>query len=63
MIIDYKFALGAMVIIKCLETEGRVVSVWSGRRGNEYQVRYCYNGKFEEIYFFEDEIEEVKDVC
>lgn len=60
MIIDYKYAIGDRVYIKELETHGRMVSVWSGRRGNEYQVRYCYNGKFEEVYFFEDELAEAK---
>lgn len=24
------------------------------------QVLYCYNGKFEDVYFFEDELEKEK---
>ena len=59
MEIKYKFSIGELVLIKALETEGRLLSVWSGRRGSEYQVRYCYNGKFEEVYFFEDELESI----
>lgn len=56
MIINFKFPIGDRVKIKIIEIEGIVLSVWVGRRGEEYQVRYCYNGKFEEIYFFEHEI-------
>lgn len=57
MTIDYKFAIGDVVKVKELELKGRVTSVWSGRRGNEIQVRHCTNGKYEDIYFFEDELE------
>lgn len=61
MEINFKFAIGDKVMIKEIETKGIVLSVWAGRRGEEYQVRYCYNGKFEEIYFFEHEIVAVDD--
>jgi hypothetical protein len=59
MTIDYKFSIGDIVKIKELELNGRVISVWSGRRGNEIQVIYFCNGKREEVYFFEDELEGV----
>lgn len=62
MTIEYKFSIGQKVWIKELEHIGVVLSVWSARRGNEIQVRYCLNSKFEEVYLFEHELEEVKDV-
>jgi hypothetical protein len=58
-IINYKFSIGEKVRIKELDWPGTVISLWSGRRGNEIQVRYCWNGKFEEVYFFEYELEEI----
>lgn len=59
-LVHYDFALDTQVNIKKLELEGRVVSLWTGRRGNEYEVRFCCNGKYENIYFFGDELEAVK---
>lgn len=62
MTIEYKFKIGDDVLIKGLENwPGKVISLWSGRRGNEIQVRYFYSGKAEEVYFYEDELEEIKD--
>ena len=55
--IEYKFFVGDKVKIKELSLFGVVMSVWTGRRGNEVQVRFCANGKYDEIYFFEDELE------
>ena len=26
--------------------------------GAEYQVRYCYNGEYKEVYLFEDELQQ-----
>lgn len=57
MLIKYEFCIGDVVKIKELDWPGTVISVWSGRRGNEIQVRYFWNGKAEEIYFFENELE------
>lgn len=61
MIINFKFSIGDKVEIKEIETKGIVLSAWAGRRGEEYQVRYCYSGRFEEIYFFEHEIVKIDD--
>lgn len=59
MTIDYKFAIGDKVKIIDLDLKGIVISLWTGRRGNEVQVRYSTNGKYEEYYFFENELEEI----
>lgn len=60
MIINYKFSIGDTVKIKELGLNGKVTSLWSSKRGNEIQVRYCSNGKYDDVYFFEDELESVK---
>lgn len=57
MTIEYKFAIQQDVIIKAIEWPAKVISLFTGRRGNEIQVRYFYNGKSEEVYLFEDELE------
>lgn len=58
--IEYAFELGQSVMIKELEWRGVVTALWTSRRGNEIQVRYFMGGKAEEVYFFEHELEEIK---
>lgn len=55
--IEFKFAIGDWVKIKELNCKGRVLSLWTGRRGNEIQVRYSTDTEYKEVYFFEDELE------
>lgn len=57
MNIKYAFGLGQVVRLKELEIKGVVISLYTSRRGNEIQVRYCWNGKYEEVYMFENELE------
>lgn len=59
MTIDYKFTIGQEVMIKELGLKGKVIALFTGRRGNEINVRYCSNGKYDDIYFYEDELEVV----
>lgn len=60
MIVSYKFDIGQDVFLKELERPGVVIALYTGRRGSEYQVRYCFNGKYEEVYLFEHELENCK---
>jgi len=59
MNIEYKFNVGEKIKILELGLYGRVKSLWTGNRGNEIQVRFFCNGKSEEMYFYEDELESV----
>lgn len=59
MNIEYKFDIGDLVSIQELDLKGRVIALWSGKRGNEILVRYFWNAKVEEIYFFEEELKKV----
>lgn len=35
-----------------------MLSIWAVSRGVKYEVRYFYDGKANEVYFYEDELEE-----
>lgn len=59
MTVEYKFSIGQEVKIKAIEQKGIVTSLWTGRNGNEIQVRYAGPSKYEQEYFFENELEEV----
>lgn len=51
-------ALGSKVKIVPLEgIEGRITSIWIMELGIKYDVRYFHQGKAEQVYFFEDELE------
>ena len=53
-----KFALRDSVKIKPLEGwAGVVTGIWIAGKGVQYQVRYFHEGKAEEVYFYEDELE------
>ena len=50
--------LEAKVIIKPLESwPGVVRAIWIDGKGIQYKVRYFSQGKAEEEYFYEDELE------
>lgn len=53
----FDYLVGERVKIKVIEVPGLVIGIYVGRRGIEYQIRYCYNGKYEEIYLMTEEIE------
>lgn len=53
------FDIDSYVRIKELTQNGRVVSVYAGRRGWEFEVRYFHNGEAKLVYFFADELEKV----
>lgn len=57
--IKYEFHIGQKVKIKEIGQKGIVISLWTGRNGNEIQVRYAGPSKYEQEYFFESELEEV----
>lgn len=54
--INYKFAIDEIVQITALDLTGRVIGLWTGKRGNEIEVRFCANSEYKNIYFFEDEL-------
>lgn len=57
MIVDFKFDIEQRVKIKELELTGTVISLWYGRRGKEYEVRYCSNSEYKQIYFYEQDLD------
>lgn len=59
--ITFRFAIEQPVKIKDLEIKGIVIATYNGRRGIEYNVRYPGTGKYEEVYFYEQELEEIKE--
>lgn len=59
-IIRYAFGIGQTVRVKELELNGLVIGLWTGRMGNEIQVRVFTNGKHDNIYFMENELEDIK---
>ena len=36
--------------------EGVIIGIWICGTGIQYKVRYFYQGKAEEVYFYEDEL-------
>ena len=53
----FKFWLFQRIKIKEIEWFGTIIGVWIGDSGVQYKVRYIYQGKPEEVYFIEDELE------
>ena len=49
---------GDTVIIKPLNANGRIVAVVISEYGTRYEVRYFWDGRAEQQFFFEDELEE-----
>jgi len=60
--IEFKFAIEEIVRIKELNCQGRVVSLFVGRRGIEYQVRYVSPSEYKEVYFYEEDLEKRQDL-
>lgn len=56
MNVELKFQISDTVLIEELKLKGRVVAVFIGYYGVQYQIRYFYNGKVNTIYFFESEL-------
>lgn len=54
--IEFKFNIDDIVQIKELNCSGRVISLFIGRRGIEYQVRYISPTEYKEVYFFEEDL-------
>lgn len=61
MTIECRFDIRDKVTIKEIQQIGRVKSIWYVTRGIEYEVRYFYEGKPLSEYFFEDELDRVKE--
>ena len=58
--VEIKFEYGDKVKILPLENAiGRIRSVWIVQKGITYEVRYFTDGKVNEVYFFEDELEKI----
>lgn len=58
--IQIDFNVGQKVKIKELNLTGFVKSVWITASGTQYQVRYIWEYKAEEVYFFADELEQLR---
>lgn len=56
-----KFQVGDKVKIKELDVEGIVMAAFISRRNWEYEVRYFNQGKAELVYFFENELDAIKE--
>lgn len=52
-----KFELGDRVKIVELKCSGRVVGIFVGDSGAQFNVRYFYNGEAKTVYFYTDELE------
>ena len=48
---------GTKVIIKNLNAYGRIVAIVISEYGTRYEVRYFWEGRPEQAFFFEDELE------
>ena len=57
---ECKIEIAQIVSIPELSTAGRVLNIWIVERGISYEVRYFHNGEAKQVYFFEDELKEVK---
>jgi len=58
--IDNKFNLLDKVKIPELELEGIVTTIWAVEKGITYNVRYFWEGKVHEAYFYDWELELIK---
>jgi len=60
MAIENKYALLQEVKIIPLDyLRGRIIAIFIGRNGIEYNVRYFHEGSCKEVYFYEDELKEM----
>lgn len=56
----YEYSIGDKVKVVELNCIGKITSLWTCTQGNEYEVRYFYNGKAESVYFYANELSKVK---
>jgi hypothetical protein len=58
---DIKFSLGDKVNIIPLhkELEGVVISIWIVNVGVKYEIRYFWENKANEVYFYDWELEKI----
>lgn len=54
---ELRFNFKDKVKIIPLATLGRVIAIWMGERGVQYQVRYFDNAEAKTVYFYDDELE------
>ena len=54
---EFKFYPKNMVKILPLGVDGVVTSVWFDSGGIQYKVRYFWQGRMEEVYFYDVELE------
>jgi hypothetical protein len=57
---DIKFKIWEKVILPetiVKNMEGVIIGIWICEMGIQYKVRYFYQGKAEEVYFFEKELD------
>ena len=52
--------LGDKVKVSQLSAIGRIVAIVISEYGTRYEVRYFWEGRPEQTFFFEDELEGVK---
>ena len=57
--IDFEFSLNDKVHITELNRDGRVVALWYGDIGTQYNIRYFDGGEAKTIYFFPDELKAI----
>tara|TARA_Y100000310_G_scaffold342450_1_gene445771 strand:- start:5829 stop:6056 length:228 start_codon:yes stop_codon:yes gene_type:complete len=55
------FEVGESIYIIPLAIEGKVLSIWIGENGTQYQIRYFIDSEAKTVYFFPWEIEEYKE--
>lgn len=60
MKIESEYKLLDIVYITELETKGVITAITLTDSGISYRTRYFYNGKAEEVFFYEFEIHEVE---
>lgn len=53
--------IGDRVEITELDCKGKIVATYENFHGLQYDVRYFINGEAKTVYFFPDELKEVKE--
>lgn len=61
MNIDFKYKIFETVHISFLELEGCVMAVWFGGLLKKYEILYYMNGERRSEYFFEHELDSIKE--
>jgi hypothetical protein len=58
---ECKFDIAQTVRIPELDTKGKILNIWIVERGISYEVRYFHSGEAKSVYFYENELEEIKE--